>query len=816
MFQKEGSYSGEGLGKNKAKDTAIKKSERRKLRAICLCVLGSGVVSGTDDVVVSGADCGADGGVDGVATTNKSGQNDLDSLLDSIFLDSKAEILLRKIKQPNAKSNAGATLIYLRSPSPTTMTASVAKNKNQQQEQPLSLSSSSHQPQLTIWPYTKKDQPILLQISTSSNNIGTTNINMTIPSLALLSTLPSTLLSRLPTVIVPCQVSKYLCRGANLMRSGILSIQNVDNTNRDDDDNIRNDKRKKKNNPIWVCVQVQNNIQPFAIGLLTNGTSLNNIAGCENNKGVGVDIITCYGDDLYQAQYKSSRDNSASGSGNNSGIVSLIGGDLYDGGNYGNLGFDGGIFVYGLKNAHDKEEEDDDDDDDDEEGDEGREEDDDCCQTEKETNEQEITSVVAQLDTLGIQNSNLNNCNDKEASTTSTSSSSHNEHEQNLFQAFHKSLLLISQKKDLPMPISTYYNQYLLPSRPKDTFLDMKQTKYKKITVFLLEQSKNVMEGGQREQDQQQQHAIITIKASDDKQDPVAYLTGINRSHIDLKEAKRKLKAELQVEAGSSSQDNDPSKKKKKMAIANLYIIPHHVASLLRIDASLVNADNAKSEERKGTGFLTMPECREILSHYVQDNQLIDEYDPENVAIDGPLCDVIYRKSKKQRVAMGKERNEYPEFITRKELNEKWLEKLDNAYAIVSMPGSIIVAMNRGRPPMVTIEVESRQNRKKFITRVRGIEAYAIDASDFATDVSKRFACSATVEDEHSLTSGRPMLRKGRYELVFQGNLVVELQSLLTGNEKLSSHGGVKCSAYCLPKGVFDIILRKGVQKRKK
>ena len=176
----------------------------------------------------------------------------------------------------------------------------------------------------------------------------------------------------------------------------------------------------------------------------------------------------------------------------------------------------------------------------------------------------------------------------------------------------------------------------------------------------------------------------------------------------------------------------------------------------------------------------------------------------------------MYRKSKKEIAAANGQRGDFPESITRKEMNTKWLEKMDSAYAIVSMPGSVIIGMKRGEPNKVLVEVECRQNRRKFITRVRGLEEYGIHASDFAHDVSKRFACSASVEDEHSLSAGRPMLKKDRYELVFQGHLVEELQALLTGNQKLSSHGGTKASTYCLPKGVFDVVLKKGVPKRKK
>eukprot|EP00957_Ditylum_brightwellii_P203230 15333779-Ditylum_brightwellii.AAC.1 len=73
------------------------------------------------------------------------------------------------------------------------------------------------------------------------------------------------------------------------------------------------------------------------------------------------------------------------------------------------------------------------------------------------------------------------------------------------------------------------------------------------------------------------------------------------------------------------------------MAIVTLYIIPPHIVNLLQLDKDAVKATHAKSEARRGTGFLTLPECRDILNDYItvtpstSSSSLIDEYDPECV-----------------------------------------------------------------------------------------------------------------------------------------------------------------------------------------
>ena len=191
MFKKEGSFK----PSKKGQDTPLKKSDRRKLRDAFLSILNS---SNTDLIT-----------------------EDLKQQIDFIFLDSKSDVSIRKIKQKDSKSNAGSTQIYSRSPATQ-----------------LAQDSSGS----VFWPYTKYNQVLLMEINKTM-----------VPSLALLSILPAEIIQNIiPTVVVPSIVSKYLCRGADLMRSGMLSIP--------------------KSHNGWVAVQAHGNIQPFAIGFVTNGT----------------------------------------------------------------------------------------------------------------------------------------------------------------------------------------------------------------------------------------------------------------------------------------------------------------------------------------------------------------------------------------------------------------------------------------------------------------------------------------------------------------------------------------------------------------
>jgi len=602
MFKKEGSFS-KTNGK-KAKDTPLKKSDRRKLRDSFLAIIGNTTAAANDE-------------------TDTGTQSITKEQLDFIFLDSKSDVSIRKLKLKNVNSNAGATNIYSRSP------------------------SSSIEEDAALWPYTKFSQVLLMQVD-----------NVTIPSLALLSILPAEILNSLPTMVVPPIVSKYLCRGADLMRSGIISMPSKHHG--------------------WCVIRAMGNQQPFAVGFVTNGTDPSSI-GAET-KGVGLQVVTCYGDEIHLSQM----DPTAKPL--DRGRRSEIGGGIFDNGNYGNVGFIDGNRVYGLVSSDEG-----DSDDSGEENDEGV--------IEKAMGEVALSSDGAD-NTNTIDDGKSNSEAEVEAEAASADDSDTYEEEDSmdtiLLKAFHDAVVRIS-KKQLPLPTSTFYSQHVLPARKEGSFIDLKATRYKKIGTFLSQQAAK---------------GIIKLGAANG--DAVAFVNAVDRTHIDLREARTRKNKEGESDSHAGDQTG-----KNKLALATLYIIPNWIVNLMHLNEDDVKAVNAKSDERRGTGYLTTPECRDILNRYVVDNSLVDEFDPENITLDGPLCDAVFRKTKKE-LQHGK--NEYQESVTRKELNIKWLEKMEKAYAIVELPGSKIISMKRGLPPKITFVVESRQSRKKFITRVRGVE----------------------------------------------------------------------------------------------
>ena len=342
-----------------------------------------------------------------------------------------------------------------------------------------------------------------------------------------------------------------------------------------------------------------------------------------------------------------------------------------------------------------------------------------------------------------------------------------NPHDALLHQAVCKALVNIKDK-DLPMATHMFYAAHVLPSRPLDTTIQLRKTTWKKFGPYLLEM---------------QRQELLTLSADKEKNE-TGFVKSVNRGHSDL----RNIKKEKIVNSNTKS----------KSVILILYVIPNHLVDLLRLKSDDVKAASAKSEGRRGTGFLTLPEVRAILDNYLYSNDLT--LDMGDTKLDAPLTAALFKKQLNP-----------PTKMSRQELNLCWISKMEEAYALVEMPGSKIVKLKKGSPPKVLIEVEKRQNQK-FITRVRGVEEYGIDAESFCRDVSKRFACAGAIETDMGRQAA---LKKNQVELVFQGHLAAELHALLLGDDRLSKHGGAKCSDYSLPKQAIEINLKRGVQVKR-
>ena len=759
MFAKEGSSTIGGK-----KDSPLKKSDRRKLRDRALEILFNGDDDDDDD---------DESNID----ASEEWKSRAEKLInDAIIAPKEGEVLSRKLKLATGQL---ATL-FLRTPGPPSTGAEPSTDTHQSYDEII-------QSYPTTWPYHQTTQPILLEYEDGDRK----QLRL-VPLLPLLAALPPPLPSspltkvespitedahktvyKIPNISVHPEVSKYICRGADLMSAGIRTFPSPWA--------LRQSKGR-------VTISIIGNPQPAAIGNVEkslfreycypkNGTKgeydASSYVGI-GTEGAGVRIVNCYGDDLWKAGKLST----SSSTQVQEGSLNPLTGGVYDNGNYGNAGFVDGKYVYRIMQQVDEDESEEEENAD---ADEPNNDDNACEETANEMKEMKI--------------SDSNDCTVEQGSAINIDIEEEKEQEPDqddiLVAAFFTSLLqILVSKTSLPIPVAAYYAKHLMAAVPAGgPKLDMKQTTYKKIGPFLLDMASE---------------GVIQLGASKDGKDKCNTLSVIVKNHPDLVAFKKKWKAENGADSLMTT-----SQGKTKLAVVDLFIVPRHIADILQLEKDEVMATNAKTEERRGTGFLTKKECNVIIENYIDKEELKDPKGKGKVLVNGPLCDAIYRASKKDK-APDNQAQEYPTSVKRKDLIEKFFNKMEKGHAIVEMPGSRIVKIGRGVPPSIDIDVENRQgNKRKFLTRIRGMEEYGIDGKSLSNHVSHRFACSASVDTN---PVGRPALKKNCVEIVFQGRLDLELTALLSGDEKMC---GAKKADYNLPKSVINVVLRKGIAKKK-
>ena len=860
MFQKEHSAEGTATrggvaGGTAAKDIPISKKDRKQL-----CHRAKSYFCRTFEASNNNND-GGDGHDDDNASTVA-----IEGTLDNIFLRG-GTIFSRHLPAsdfPNLMANNNSTTTSTKNTNRTQHHHVVLYLKDPTAEEPTSATvstSTSHKDNagggggvaasaaaggnnsITVdWPYssTHYNQCVWIALEDKKNGA----VLAETPSVALWAVMFPLVhnYAQRYVVEIPSEASKYLCRGADLMRAGMRSIPDIavaSTTTIDNNGpvgsrkgNNNGSKKQGKNNkqgpknqdlPPMVAICVRGNPQPFAVGRsLVDNTSMDNVG--VGAKGVGVEIWNCYGDDIWrlcrpgqqellhlEKQNKFLRRNThgqvqdvhvssagnvvtaASAATNLSKGISSTAPLPYDNGHFGNAGFLDGQLVVPIIRIH---------------RDGGKDQEEDDVSNEEDGNENTSEAVSDIEDAVDDSKDespcpNLSRVDDVEIQTLSIGEDDEETGEVNdgegeaelspddvLHHSVCQALVNLSNK-DCPMLVSTFYSQHVLPNRPEGSTLELKKTSWKKFGNYLKDKmGQGLLRAGPDSSNKNKKNA-----------DSLALLVSFDRKHPDLNGFSK------------FSDQSSTTGKPTKIVLVNLYVIPPKWVTLLRLNDDDVKAINATSEERRGTGMLTLPEVRAIMDKYIEREDLLSKESNKRgyIVLDGPLTDILYKNSKSGSASS----TDYPTHISRKEFAKQIPTKLSPAFALVSMPGSKIVKLAKGSPPKIEIDVSMRQS-KKFVTRLRGLERYNIDPVYFSKDVSKRIAIPATI-DQDPASSGRAALRqKNDVELVFGGNIVDELEAILCGDESMSSHGGVKDSEYSIPISVIDVTLRKGVPARKK
>lgn len=800
MFGKE--KSSLQSDQKKGKDVTLRKSDRRELLQRVYERFGLSLDK-DDDVVV---DDNHNKNIEDKESLPDQDRN-IKAILRQVFLQGNltqrtlvaTESMVEKPNPSQKKKREKKIWVYYRGPQDTTTTTTTLD---------------------MLWPFQKLTQPVWIEMESDyhshvQNNNNNNNKNrpkqqqqqqsppklLGLPTVALLTAFrpwtTTTTQPFLPIVTVYPPVSKYICRGAHLMKAGIANIT------------LPTAFSPSSFSTVVAAVCIQGNPQPFAVGYVqsdwissllvssSSSSSQHTTAAASfgpGTQGIAVHVETCYGDDLWRQQLPSTTT-----------LSSTLKDSLpFDRGHYGNEGFlDGEVVVPILSEEmaidtanpettliHDSVDpmEGQADENNQSQDENNPSEDDDESDPPHLTEETDATTTttttaiqMAEGDTNDADNIPETTVAEEMDDPTNDDIPESNSlsPEDILHQAVCRALANLHPKRDLPMNMATFYAQHVLNPGGHDLpKVDLKRTRYKKFGNYIQEQV-----------DQN----LIQVSAKDNN--PLALLVGYNPRHVDLIPWIQQRKQ--QKEGAEEDDESSP----RKFVLVDLYCVPQRVVTLLQLEKDVVKAANASSEERKNTGLLTVKEVRAILEDYVEKQQLIDPQKQGRVLLNGPLTDALYKQhTKKDAEAVPPPP---PLSLTRKELMSVWQDKMETAYALVEMPGNRVIRLGRGHPPKVTVEVLQRQS-KKYVTKIRGLEFYGISSPEFRQLCATRLACAATVEETN------------HGEVLLQGNWADSMEALLVGDPTLSNHGGVQESPFHLPSKAIDVVLRKGVPPRKK
>ncbi|KAI3984578.1 hypothetical protein MKX01_040455 [Papaver californicum] len=295
-----------------------------------------------------------------------------------------------------------------------------------------------------------------------------------------------------------------------------------------------------------------------------------------------------------------------------------------------------------------------------------------------------------------------------------------------LLQALHTTV----KDKDLPIPGSTLWSNHVLPCRPTGVTLDIKKSSHKKLSKWL--QSKS---------------SIGLISSKEDKHKKEVMLLAVNHKHSDYTSFKpEKLQPEM-VAHNSVSTASEGQPQRPTLEVVEIYKSSVHVNPIL----GALGVDTGR--------YFSASEATDIVSSYVENQNLVNPTNKAIVVLDATLCDALFKGTIKKG-------STYPTEIHKKDLAAAFLSRMQPHHRVTRGSES---AVRKGALKTVQIVTERRQGNKK-VTRVSGLESFLVDAEVLASELQKKFACSTTVAE---------LPGKKGHEVVIQGGVIDNLGKYL-------------------------------------
>lgn len=298
-----------------------------------------------------------------------------------------------------------------------------------------------------------------------------------------------------------------------------------------------------------------------------------------------------------------------------------------------------------------------------------------------------------------------------------------------LLQAI-KTTLSSSQTSALPMPASTFYSTYILPSRPAQspsqppvsTPIDIKHSSHKSLAYFFKSAEKQGLLKLKEIKSELMVFSLATSHAN-----VVAHRPYLSLKDVALRNEKR------------GQREEEERTRVKELEVTELWK-PHLQSLKFFADAGFDTSAR-----------YTYTEIKTVLDKYVTDRQLVNAHDQSyiNVGADELLQTTICKSDNPANM----------EFFKREQLIERLSDKMQSWYKICAEGRDPVLKKGQIKPISVVIKV--RQGRKAT-TLITGFEPFFLEAVALAEELKTRCASSTSVSPAPGKSSGMEVLVQGK------------------------------------------------------
>ena len=294
---------------------------------------------------------------------------------------------------------------------------------------------------------------------------------------------------------------------------------------------------------------------------------------------------------------------------------------------------------------------------------------------------------------------------------------------------------------ELPIKCEELYSKVLLPARPAGTTVDIKKSGYKKLAKLYSVWEKK---------------GLLTVKAVH----KIDNIVAVNRQHAAYVAAAASASAAAASASASASASAAESTAAPGLASALI-----EVDTLYRSSSSLrpIFGDLLASNKDR---LLSEAEISAALRKYGVANGLCPEGSDGKLVLDDVLCSGMYGK---KEVETSGTAVPFDDLLARLLSKMSLFTRLRITRAGSAVPEEVL---QKNAIKNIRITAEDRHAGRKHVTRVVGVEAFAIDPEELSSRIQKGYNTSCSV-------AALPGKNETGKEVAAQGNLLAEVADMM-------------------------------------